>query len=97
MAKLIERGNTALAGGDYKAAHDAFADVPDEDHTGPPPADGKPQSEDDFKPPKGHQKPFVWFRVHLKLAPNHGPMALLLELPISQNTSMSRCRQAATA
>jgi len=27
VAKLVERGNTALAGGDYKAARDAFADA----------------------------------------------------------------------
>jgi phosphoserine phosphatase RsbU/P len=30
---------------------------------------------------------FAWFRIHIKLAPNHGPLALLLEVPVSQNTS----------
>lgn len=30
---------------------------------------------------------YAWFRLHLKLAPNHGPLALLVELPVSQTTS----------
>jgi len=32
---------------------------------------------------------FAWFRLHLKLAPNHGPIALLIELPVTQSTSMN--------
>ena len=36
-------------------AQEAIADVPDEDHTGSPPDDGKPPSEADFKPPPGHR------------------------------------------
>ena len=36
-----------------------------------------------------HARPFVWFRLHLQLAPNHGPVALLIALPVSQNTTMS--------
>lgn len=65
-------------------ARDGFADVPDEDHTSEP-------SDDDDKPvpPQSHQRPFVWFRLHIKLAPNHGRLALLVELPVSQNASMS--------
>lgn len=31
---------------------------------------------------------YAWFRMHIKLAPNHGPVALLIELPVSQNTSI---------
>lgn len=30
---------------------------------------------------------FAWFRIHIKLAPNHGPLALLLEVPVTQNSS----------
>jgi hypothetical protein len=30
---------------------------------------------------------YAWFRLHIKLAPNHGPVALLIELPVSPNTS----------
>jgi len=35
----------------------------------------------------GSQKPFAWFRLHVKLPPHHGPLVLLLELPVSQTTS----------
>ena len=59
-----------------------FAEVPDEDR----PA-GSPDWTDDASHPKGHQRPFVWFRLHLKLAANHGPLVLLIELPPSENTS----------
>ena len=31
---------------------------------------------------------YVWFRLHIKLAPNHGPVSLLIEVPVSQNSSM---------
>jgi phosphoserine phosphatase RsbU/P len=32
---------------------------------------------------------FAWFRLHLKLAENHGPEALLIELPVRQNATMT--------
>ena len=32
---------------------------------------------------------YAWFRLHIKLAPNHGPVALLIELPVSANASFS--------
>jgi hypothetical protein len=64
-------------------AQESFADVPDEDH----PA-GAPKWDPKVGRPKGHQRPFAWFRIHLKLAPNHGPVSLLVELPVSQNASM---------
>jgi hypothetical protein len=32
---------------------------------------------------------YAWFRLHVKLAPSHGPLALFIELPVPQNTSMS--------
>ena len=39
-------------------------------------------------PPRSSQRRFAWFRLHIKLAPNHGPVALLVELPVSQTTSL---------
>jgi sigma-B regulation protein RsbU (phosphoserine phosphatase) len=70
-------------------AQDAFADVNDEDHTEEPNgADANGGEKKGSPHPGNHQKPFVWFRLHIRLAPNHGPMALLIELPVSQNTSM---------
>jgi hypothetical protein len=63
-----------------------FADVPDEDHpAGAPDSAGQLGPGGDSSRLKGHQRPFVWFRLHVKLAPNHGPVALLVELPVSQN------------
>ena len=67
-------------------AQEAFADVPDEDHTA---GDDKPTPDGNTGPPRGHQRPFAWFRIHIKLAPNHGPLALLVELPVSQITPLS--------
>jgi hypothetical protein len=86
--------NPAAADPDYddstwavRDASESFAEVPDQDHradannlTG---ADGQPT------PPRHHQRPFAWFRMHLQLAPNHGPLSLLVELPPSQSGSSS--------
>ena len=36
-----------------------------------------------------HDRNYVWYRIHLKLAKNHGAEALLIELPASQNTTMT--------
>jgi sigma-B regulation protein RsbU (phosphoserine phosphatase) len=32
---------------------------------------------------------FVWFRLHVKLAPNHGPLALLIEVPVKGSASLN--------
>ena len=37
----------------------------------------------------GRQRRYAWFRLHIKLAPHHGPVALLIELPVSHNASVS--------
>jgi hypothetical protein len=75
--------NTAAANRDFddsawavRDATEGFADVSEGD-------DEQPAKR------KGGAKQSVWFRMHIKLAPNHGPLALLVELPVSQNTSMS--------
>jgi hypothetical protein len=67
----------------------AFPDVNDEDHP-----EGSQAPPDEAGPPKGHQRPFAWFRLHVKLAPNHGPVSLLMLLPVSLNTSMNIGSQA---
>ena len=41
---------------------------------------------DDNSDHQGHEDKYAWFRLHLKLAPNHGPLALLVELPVTQST-----------
>jgi sigma-B regulation protein RsbU (phosphoserine phosphatase) len=44
---------------------------------------------DESDQPHGRERRFVWFRLHLKLAPSHGPVALLIELPIAPSTTMT--------
>lgn len=76
-------------------AKESFADVPDEDHlAGAPDWEGKQAPVGDYGPPQGHQRPFVWFRLHVKLAPNHEPVSLLIELPVSHNASINIGEQA---
>jgi sigma-B regulation protein RsbU (phosphoserine phosphatase) len=36
-----------------------------------------------------NQQLYAWFRLHIQLSPNHGPVALLVELPVSHNTAIS--------
>ena len=85
--------NQAAANPDFDDSHwavrdatEAMADVPDNesgDDTGD--ADKKAvHSELAFK---DIGRKFVWFRLHIKLSPNHGPVSLLIQLPISQSTS----------
>jgi sigma-B regulation protein RsbU (phosphoserine phosphatase) len=69
-------------------AKEAISDVPDEDHSDGPPDKGLDDAEGPGHGP-GHQRPSVWFRMHVKLAPNHGPISLLIELPVTQNTNMT--------
>lgn len=62
-------------------AEGTMSDVSEEDQrTGS--QDGKTGSS------TGNQRRFAWFRLHVKLAPNHGPVSLLVELPVSQTTSL---------
>ena len=50
---------------------------------------GNQSPDEGIEPPAGHSRPFVWFRMHVKLAPGHGPIALLVSLPVSQSATMS--------
>lgn len=70
-------------------ATEAIADVADDDHPHEPPAaPGAIDGDRRGHPPPSRQRPFAWFRIHIRLAPNHGPVALLIDLPVSQNASM---------
>ena len=71
-------------------SQDSFADVPDEDNPSADPSfSPKNAAERHFDPPPGHKRPFAWFRLHVKLAPDHGPVSLFIELPPSGNASIS--------
>jgi hypothetical protein len=78
-------------------AKESIADVPDEDRPPfPPPPPGSPRPKEvppdpDFNDHRGpdHKRPWVWFRMHITLNPNHGPLALLVELPVSHSTNVN--------
>jgi hypothetical protein len=66
-------------------ARPSIADVPDAENS------DKDDQAASNRPP-AHL--FAWFRLHVKLAPSHGPVSLLIELPVSHNTSMDFGTQA---
>jgi phosphoserine phosphatase RsbU/P len=85
---------------EIREARGFMSDIPDTDSdpdSGKPgskaekPDDNKVHIEVDGKPVDSHggKDRFVWFRLHIKLAPNHGPLALYLALPVSKSTTMS--------
>lgn len=66
-------------------AQPSIGEVPNEDQTVP------------VKTPSGAATPpftlfqvrrYAFFRLHIQLAPNHGPLALLIELPVTHGTSL---------
>ncbi len=64
-------------------AKGSMADVPDEDET----AGKTAPKATDFNPDSSKQR-YAWFRLHVQLDPSHGPLTLLVDLPVSQNTSL---------
>ncbi len=84
--------NKAAAGVDFddstwpvKNAGDSLDGLQDLDH----PDDAGGLKPGQPPPQHGHGRPFVWFRVHVKLPPQHGPLALLIALPVAPSTGMS--------
>ncbi len=65
-----------------------MSDVPDEEEGSAPPAQSGSGSTANPAAKAASQR-YAWFRLHIKLAPNHGPVALLIELPVSASTSFS--------
>ena len=43
---------------------------------------------DQDKAAEGRNRRYAWFRLHIQLAPNHGPLALLIEMPVVQTTTV---------
>jgi hypothetical protein len=71
-----------------REASSSIADVPDAE-----PSDKADEAASN-RPP---ERLFAWFRLHIKLAPGHGPISLLIELPVSHNTSIDFGAQATGA
>ena len=68
-------------------AQPVIADVPDEDATNAAASEPKPSDAGKASSPASSRR-YVWFRLHIQLAPNHGPIALLIEVPVSPNSSI---------
>ena len=68
-------------------ATESFADVPDQVHPSGKSAKQDEDLDDNAGSSKSHM--FSWFRLHVQLAPNHAPIALLIELPVSQSTTLT--------
>ncbi len=60
-------------------ARASFPEVPDVDQSTATPANAHGKAPERY----------AWYRLHLKLAPRHGSLALLIELPVSQNATIS--------
>jgi hypothetical protein len=66
----------------------SIGDVPDEDAIAPAPAK-KANAESPAAPtPAAPARRYAWFRLHVQLGPNHGPLALLIELPVGHSNSL---------
>jgi hypothetical protein len=88
---VLDKGWRVGVTGDPSAANPGF------DDSGWAVRDGKgtiadvtePADEPDHpdRPHSDRDDTYAWFRLHLKLAPNHGPIALLIELPVTQSTA----------
>jgi hypothetical protein len=68
-------------------AKQALAEVNDpqsdeDDDKGHPP-------DDHGQPHPHHGRPFAWFRIHIQLPEHHGPLAVLVRLPVPRTTNIS--------
>jgi sigma-B regulation protein RsbU (phosphoserine phosphatase) len=70
----VRDAKSALAEVDDSAAND-------DDKDSGPPQGSHPHG------PHGH--PFAWFRIHVQLPEHHGPLALLVRVPVSRNAQVS--------
>jgi hypothetical protein len=67
-------------------AQPSIGEVPDEDA---PAATTKPSAGAGIaQTPPAPARRYAWFRLHIQLAPHHGPLALLIELPVMHGTAL---------
>jgi sigma-B regulation protein RsbU (phosphoserine phosphatase) len=71
-------------------AKEALAEVDDsaadDEDKGPPPDHGQNDAARHAHP---HGRPFAWFRIHVVLPANHGPLAVLVRVPVTRSTQGS--------
>jgi hypothetical protein len=70
-------------------AQSNISDVPEAEDEGSATAAQSGSGPTAGTPTSAGSQPYAWFRLHIKLAPNHEPIALLIEVPVSPNTSFS--------
>jgi uncharacterized membrane protein len=70
-----------------RSAQATIDDVRDEDDTQPAAATKQAPGASGQQVQKARSQRYAWFRIHIKLAPNHAPIALLIELPVSASAS----------
>ena len=63
----------------------AIHEVPNEDRAAA--AEGSSAGAQANGPPGARLRRYVWFRLHIRLAADHGPVALLIRLPVTQTFS----------
>ena len=56
---------------------------------GPGGGGGKPNGGAGSAPGQRTTRPYTWFRMHIDLPANHGPVALMIEVPVSRSTALS--------
>jgi hypothetical protein len=64
----------------------SIGEVPDEDAIAP--AKSQSTATPTVPASTAPSRRYAWFRLHIQLAPHHGPLALLIELPVSHGTSV---------
>lgn len=69
-------------------AQPSIGEVPDVDVNAPP-GSAKPSAGASTAPtPPAPARRYAWFRLHIQLAPHHGPLALFIELPVTHGTTL---------
>ena len=63
------------------------------DEVNDPNPDEKPEDDHGQSDPERrkhpHGRPFAWFRLHVQLPPHHGPLVVLVRLPVTRNANYS--------
>ncbi len=70
-----------------REAKEAISEVP-EPSTGRQGSSSSASAPPAGEPRRGPHRRYAWFRLHLKLAPNHGPIALLVDMPVTQSSTI---------
>ena len=78
----------AAAQPDFDDSHWAVRNAQDVISEVPVPEAPAAQRPPDKANPARRENRYAWFRLHLKMAPNHGPIALLVQMPVTQSSTI---------